>query len=467
MKKASLFWLFFCIVIDTFSQQHWQTLNTKKMDDYPSFLCADSNYLYMSGEFTEVESMHMQGIARWNGVKWDSLGAGIDASDAFNSNPPPAAMVEYHHKLYVGGLFTSLGRVRALGMGSWDGTKWDSLSVQPFTENQLNLGEDLCGPVAVINDKLYVAGEFDSIAGFPCNSVAYWDDTNWHSMNFPHFSSWQYLNTICAYNGSIYVGGSFAGNNGGIGEILRWDNMGWHAVDTGIKGVNGWVNTMAVYNGELYVAGNFSTADRNADNNIQRWDGTQWKAVGGGTDYEIFNLTVYNNKLYAMGQLGEAGGIPASYIAEWDGSKWCSMGSTFDNAIVTSCIYKDSLYIGGAFWTIDGDSINYIAEWTGGNYTDGCGATTAGVSEVKVESGKVKVYPNPNNGQFNLSLSNVNTGCNVEIYNVLGQPVYSQLNIENSIFSIDLSSQSNGVYMYRVYEETGNLVGQGKLLIQR
>ncbi len=32
---------------------------------------------------------------------------------------------------------------------------------------------------------------------------------------------------------------------------------------------------------------------------------------------------------------------------------------------------------------------------------------------------------------------------------------------------IDLSNQPNGVYFYRVIKEDGNLVGEGKLVIQK
>jgi len=472
IRKITLFSLLcFCLGGNSlFSQIHWDSLGRKisgSSEFIPETMYADNNYLYAAGQFDFVYNKHIQGIARWNGAQWDSMGAGIDGLQYLTGNfypDPTVAITSYQNKLYVGGLFTSLGNVPALYIGSWDGTKWDTMPIRPFTKN-LNT---LVAALAVINNKLYVGGAFDTIAGIPCNSVAYWDDTNWHNMNFPHFSSNQLIIAICAYQGSIYVAGDFAGQNGGIGRILRWDNVGWHAVDTGIKGVNDWVNAITVYNGELYAAGYFSTADGNIDNNIQRWDGTRWKPVGGGTDYEIFNLMVYHNKLYAMGEISMAGGIPANSIACWDGTKWCSLGSNFDNNISTACSYKDSLYIGGGFWTIDGDSLPYIAEWVGGNYTDGCGATTAGVNEVKTESENVEVYPNPSNGNFTFVIASeakqsLNT---IEIYNVLGQQVY-QSNINSDNTEINLNGQPNGVYLYRVIANTGALIGEGKLVIER
>jgi len=262
------------------------------------------------------------------------------------------------------------------------------------------------------------------------------------------------------------VGGSFSGDDGGIGDVLRYDSTGWHSVDTGIKGTSTLVKSMVVYNGALYVAGFFSKSDGNAGNNIQRWNGTQWSDVGGGTDWEIYNLMVFNNKLYAMGDFYNAGGVPASSIAEWDGSKWCGLGDTFDNGVGTSCIYKDTLYIGGGFWTINADSISYIAKWMGGNYVDTCGNDATGINEVKEKNVVINVYPNPSNGNFIFDFDKPITGT-LEIYNITGQKVYQQT-LQTEKAEINLENLPNGMYFYRaISSNTGSLIGEGKVVIQQ
>ncbi|HXB11365.1 MAG TPA: T9SS type A sorting domain-containing protein, partial [Bacteroidia bacterium] len=56
----------------------------------------------------------------------------------------------------------------------------------------------------------------------------------------------------------------------------------------------------------------------------------------------------------------------------------------------------------------------------------------------------------------------------VEVYNMLGEMVYSKpLSIVNYPLSVNLSSQSNGVYLYRVLNESGNLAGEGKFIINK
>jgi hypothetical protein len=50
---------------------------------------------------------------------------------------------------------------------------------------------------------------------------------------------------------------------------------------------------------------------------------------------------------------------------------------------------------------------------------------------------------------------------------MLGEKVYSQFNIRNPTFNIDVSSQPNGIYLYRVLTTDKSLVGEGKLIIQK
>jgi hypothetical protein len=430
-----------------------------------------SGYLYAAGSFYMVGKMHSKGIARWNGVNWDSLEAGIDGLDTLNEYPNNTLTITtYHNKLYVGGVFYSLGKVNAPSMGAWNGTQWDSIPIQPFTHND---SYPSVNAMSVINNKLYVGGIFDTVAGFPCIGIACWNDTNWSSLNFPNLKGFFAIHGICGYKGSIYVIGNFYGNTPGDtnSNILRYDGTSWHSVGGGIKAGLAGLWTMMVYKGELYVGGQFYKADGNAGNCIQKWNGTNWSDVGGGIGTTsggwVLDLQVYKNKLYAVGNFDSAGGIPADEIATWDSTEWCSLGSTFDNTIGTSCIYKDSLYIGGAFQTIDGDSISYISEWTGGNYTDGCGVTAVG--ELKINNYELNVWPNPSNGVFNFQADSqwLITNSQIEVYNMLGQQIAkSQWPTANSRMQIDISNEPSGIYMYRITSEKGEALGSGKLIIQ-
>ncbi len=100
------------------------------------------------------------------------------------------------------------------------------------------------------------------------------------------------------------------------------------------------------------------------------------------------------------------------------------------------------------------------------------------INELEDNAGEVSVYPNPSNGRFVIQLPVAHNNWSIEIYNVLGEKVFSQFNIsartsspgmggQQTTFSIDLSSRPAGIYLYHVLNETGELEGQGKIVIER
>jgi len=80
---------------------------------------------------------------------------------------------------------------------------------------------------------------------------------------------------------------------------------------------------------------------------------------------------------------------------------------------------------------------------------------------------EVKVYPNPSNGTFNVSLLNINEKCHVEIYNMIGELVYTEIYSCPNSYTMNLYREPNGVYLYRVLKEDGSLLGEGKIVIEK
>jgi hypothetical protein len=67
-----------------------------------------------------------------------------------------------------------------------------------------------------------------------------------------------------------------------------------------------------------------------------------------------------------------------------------------------------------------------------------------------------------------LALSKINALCTIEVYSVLGAKVYTETIPQSQANNtISLSNQPNGVYFFRVLKENGELVGQGKIIVQR
>jgi hypothetical protein len=60
----------------------------------------------------------------------------------------------------------------------------------------------------------------------------------------------------------------------------------------------------------------------------------------------------------------------------------------------------------------------------------------------------------------------ISNQSSVEVYDLLGEKVQS-FELTGNTNQIDLSGQPGGVYFYRIIEENGALVGEGKLIIHK
>jgi len=61
----------------------------------------DSGNLYIGGEFTVVDQINANHIAKWDGSRWTALGSGVDR--------PVRALAISGSDLYAGGFFTTAG----------------------------------------------------------------------------------------------------------------------------------------------------------------------------------------------------------------------------------------------------------------------------------------------------------------------------------------------------------------------
>lgn len=131
-------------------------------------------------------------------------------------------------------------------------------------------------------------------------------------------------------------------------------------------------------------------------------------------------------------------------------NKW-----TYDaNHLMLSKVYQG--YNSSGSKVLVGDSVYYYYLFV------------SSINNLPAYKDNILVYPNPGKGIFDFLIGNNESGIkSIEVYNMLGQQIYSQFNIPNSIFNIDLSSQPSGVYFYRCIDSKGNLAGSGKLIIQK
>jgi hypothetical protein len=169
---------------------------------------------------------------------------------------------------------------------------------------------------------------------------------------------------------------------------------------------------------------------------------------------------------YILGLDSMGNGIEGTYINVLNDDPY------FAPTAVTFDPFSCGLYFGGAYESsqciVGTDTLNaissegnsFLAKWQPCSITSNAPSVTA-------QPPLFSLYPNPSNGIFTVGISNNEQEIlNIEVFNMFGQRVYSKLSIANCSLSINLSGKPNGIYLYRVLKETGELVGEGKVVIE-
>ena len=75
-------------------------------------------------------------------------------------------------------------------------------------------------------------------------------------------------------------------------------------------------------------------------------------------------------------------------------------------------------------------------------------------TDIDLKSINLNIFPNPVSDQINISFEN-SGNYSLTIFNISGQKVFSQININNNI-SIDASLLNSGLYILRVFDNVSN-----------
>ena len=68
----------------------------------------------------------------------------------------------------------------------------------------------------------------------------------------------------------------------------------------------------------------------------------------------------------------------------------------------------------------------------------------------------LKVYPNPSNGNFNITFPESNGNFSIEVLSVIGQKIYEKNNINTDKFTVD--NLENGVYLLKISKDSQTIV---------
>jgi hypothetical protein len=275
------------------------------------------------------------------------------------------ALTVYNGDLIAGGYFYSAGGIPASSIASWNGTSWSPLG--------LGFGGGFVGALTVFRGDLVAGGGFTEGGGDPGNSIARWNGDSWISLGSGVSGGYEggcgLVYVLATYNGDLIAGGNFSHAGDVVANnIARWDGTSWNAMGSGlISGFVGqisYVSALTVYNGSLIAGGHFTYAN-NWVWNVARWDGTSWSPLGSGMDNDLSVLTVYGGDLFAGGVFTQAGGNWASHIARWDGASWHPVDAGIDSNVFDLTAYNADLVAGGGFHEAGDNAANFIARWDG------------------------------------------------------------------------------------------------------
>lgn len=78
------------------------------------------------------------------------------------------------------------------------------------------------------------------------------------------------------------------------------------------------------------------------------------------------------------------------------------------------------------------------------------------IKEISSTTNDFKIYPNPSNGEFNISFDNPKGDFSIEIYSLIGQKVFEKENTRNNIISV--TNLQKGIYLVKITKDSKSTV---------
>ena len=341
--------------------------------------------LYAAGDFRDLGDGVPDCVGKLVGGAWLPLGDGITAGyqDVY-------ALGTYADDLYAAGWFSEAGGMSAANIAKWDGANW--WPVGTGTNNRIR---SLCVWDDGLGAALYAVGYYTSAGGLLVGAVGRWDGGAWSTLGqglrdrrqaeAPWAETFD-IRALAVWNDgmgpALYAGGNLTHAGGVEAEnVARWDGSSWSALGAGLDAAspNSYVSALAGGpGGQLYAGGKFVTPAEPAPlRRVARWDGTEWLPLGDGItspSYAIVNaLAYFDGALYAGGDFDTAGGVSTDNIARWDGSIWSAVGGSLNARVRALKVWDDgsgpALYVGGSFNSAGGVPVLKVAKWDGAEWS--------------------------------------------------------------------------------------------------
>ncbi|MCB0186780.1 MAG: hypothetical protein KDE31_21080, partial [Caldilineaceae bacterium] len=307
--------------------------------------------LYAGGDFISAGGIEVNRVAKWNGHTWQPLLTGVDSI-------VHSLILDGQGNLYVGGNFRTADGVDAKSIAKWDGVRWSSLGDgMNSAVFALAIGQD---------GSLYAGGLFNTAGGISANHIARWRGSVWSSLGLGTNDT---VNSLAVDRaGQVYAGGSFENAGGGTAKgIARWDGNHWNSVGNGVSSIDGaQVRAIAVDDANtLYIGGLFEIAGVTQANNIAKWQGNGWQALGSGVDSVVDALQIGpDGHLYAGGSFSTAGNRPSVGIALWGSvDRQCGLTTSSYSFLASGRPVVVNIRVPGTIDCIGVEAFNRVHTW--------------------------------------------------------------------------------------------------------
>jgi hypothetical protein len=272
----------------------------------------EAGRIYALGRFPSIDGAQELRIARWNGTSWEQFSAGIDGT-------VPTWLVRQGTAYVAGYVLSSEQKPSSHFVARWDGVRWTTLGDGLEDPDAPDWGNS---PIRKI-EALVVDAQGTLYMGWSANSrttagVARWDGQQWTQLGEPFTRPGHtaFMRDLVFFEGQLYAGGGFSRiGDRSISFLAVWDGTAWRPVD---GAPNGGIRDLELIDGFLYVGGSFTAAGGRSIYNIARWDGMTWSGVGGGTNGLVYDLAPDGNGgLFIGGRFTQVGEVSSYNIAHW------------------------------------------------------------------------------------------------------------------------------------------------------
>ena len=360
------------------------------------------------------------GVARWNGSVWSTLGAGL--CDASNNGVFGRTVLSLPTgEIFVGGQFNRAGSAAAANIAKWNGTQWSGIAS--------GFNDFLVGMRVLPGGDVLACGAFSIVDSIATSAIARWNGSSWSAVGAPGLLGFV-SDAVVLTNGNILAAGQFVlpGQDPAVDNysgLAVWNGAVWS--NAGMENDGRVYSLVTMSNGDVVAAGAFTTTGGVATPDVAIWNGTVWSSLGagvgdasigeealsacvlpsgelivggylgsvgnlvvwngtlwapfaGGTDDAVFSTAAGpNGELVVAGAFTSVGGVPANKVARHDGTTWSALASGVDIGIPYATAVKSNgdIFIGGEFTLVGGVSASNIARWNGSEWSP----LGAGISE--------------------------------------------------------------------------------------